>query len=271
LRQLSSRFFQSRDIFANLIDHRQLLGERQQSRIGRGVNRPDRSRAGRDQSRIDLVVLGPLPLEPGIGPHLRRLEHHHDKSFAPQLGNNGLLIAATRLDADTLHPMPPKPVRQHLVTLGRVVDLQLLRTAVDRHVELAFAGIDPGTDHGTLGHLRRPFLVCEPSVPSTIRVPMKCRSRSRYNYSPKGFGGHRSDQSAAQSGRPPGLGHSSRNDLSVMLRANTRVGKGALGAVPTIFIQFIAREEMVGTLRFAHPTRAHAAVLSPTVSTPRRI
>src|SRR5258708_5542276 len=174
-----------RDIFANLIDQRQLLGERQQSRIGRGVDIPDRSRAGRDQSRIDLVFLGPLPLEPGVGSHLRRLEHHHDKSFAPQLGDNGLLIAATRLDADTLNPMPPKPIRQHLVTLNRVVDLQQLRTAIDRHVELPFAGIDPGTDHGTLGHLRRPFLVYEPSVPSTMRVPMKCRSRSRYDDSPK--------------------------------------------------------------------------------------
>jgi hypothetical protein len=31
----------------------------------------------------------------------------------------------------------------------------------------------------------------------------------------KGFGGQRSDRSAAQPGWPPGLGHSSRNDASV--------------------------------------------------------
>src|SRR6185312_1113694 len=43
--------------------------------------------------------------------------------------------------------------------------------------------------------------------------------------SPQGFGGHRSDRSAAQLGWPPGLGHSSGNDPSLTSRANTRVGK----------------------------------------------
>jgi len=33
--------------------------------------------------------------------------------------------------------------------------------------------------------------------------------------SPQGFGGHRSDRSAAQLGWPPGLGHSSGNDPSL--------------------------------------------------------
>jgi len=34
-----------------------------------------------------------------------------------------------------------------------------------------------------------------------------------------GFGGHRSDQSAAQPGWPPGLGHSSWNNRRIYLRA----------------------------------------------------
>src|SRR6185312_12852993 len=50
--------------------------------------------------------------------------------------------------------------------------------------------------------------------------------------SPQGFGGHRSDRSAAQLGWPPGLGHSSGNDPSLTSRANTRVGKGALAPCP---------------------------------------
>jgi hypothetical protein len=87
------------------------------------------------------------------------LEHHHDNPLAPQFGDNGLLIAATRLNPDAFDPMASQPIQQHLVTLKRIVDLQLLRAAVERHIELPFAGIDPGTDRGTLGHLHRPSLV----------------------------------------------------------------------------------------------------------------
>jgi len=90
---------------------------------------------------------------------LRRLKHDHDKSLAPQLGDNSLFVAATRLDADAFDAMPPKPIQQHFVILSRIVDLQLLRAAIERDVELPLAGIDPGTDCGTLGHLRRPSLV----------------------------------------------------------------------------------------------------------------
>ena len=123
-----------------------------------------------DQRRIDLVVLGPLQVKLGISAHLRRLKHDHDKSLAPQLANDRLFVAATCLDADAFDAMPPKPIQQHLVTLRRIVDLQRLGTAVQRDIELPFAGIDPGADRGTFGHLRRPSLVCEPWVPSTIRA-----------------------------------------------------------------------------------------------------
>jgi hypothetical protein len=88
-----------------------MLGKRQQSSVGRGVDRLDRGGAGRDQSRIDLVVLGPLQAELGIGAHLRRLKHHNDKSLAPQLDNNGLLVTATRLNADAFDAMPPQPIQ----------------------------------------------------------------------------------------------------------------------------------------------------------------
>jgi len=42
----------------------------------------------------------------------------------------------------------------------RVLDLQLLAAALDRYIELRFAGIDPGTDRDMLCHLRR-SLPCE--------------------------------------------------------------------------------------------------------------
>jgi hypothetical protein len=53
---------------------------------------------------------------------------------------------------------------------------------------------------------------------------MKYRPRSCYERSPQSFDGLRSDRSAAQPGRPPGLGRSSRNDASITDRANTRMG-----------------------------------------------
>ena len=215
-----------RDILLDLVHHRELFGERQQSGIRRGMDLLDRGGAGRDQGRIDLVVLGPLQLELRIGAHLCRLKHHHDKSLAPQLGDNDLLIAATRLNPDTLDPMASQPVQQRLVSFRRVVDLQLRRAAVERDVELPFAGVNPGTDCGTLSHLRRPSLAMRTlgsfNHPGPDEVPIAISLRKTVL---QGFGGHRSDQSAAQFGWPPGLGHSSWNDVRIDLRANTRVGK----------------------------------------------
>src|SRR5262249_42275537 len=43
--------------------------------------------------------------------------------------------------------------------IASVVDLQPLRAAMQRHLELVFAGIDAGADHAMLAHLPRPFLV----------------------------------------------------------------------------------------------------------------
>src|SRR5882672_4486311 len=45
------------------------------------------------------------------------------------------------------------------MTICSVLDLQLVRMLLDRHIELAFAGVDAGADYGMLAHLRRPFLV----------------------------------------------------------------------------------------------------------------
>jgi hypothetical protein len=67
----------------------------------------DRCRAGRDQGGINPVVLRQLQVKLGIGSHLRRLEHDHDEPLAAQPGDDRLLIAATRLDADPSDPALP--------------------------------------------------------------------------------------------------------------------------------------------------------------------
>src|SRR5258707_14254863 len=78
---------------------------------------------------------------------------------------------------------------------------------------------------------------------------MKYRPRSCYERSPQSFGGLRSDRSAAQPGRPPGLGRSSRNDTSITDRANTRMG-GAK-RYPSILVA-----KMMGFAKGStHPTR----------------
>src|SRR5262249_8003354 len=155
-------------------------------------------------------------------PHLDGLEHDHHQAVATQFADDLLLVAAAGLDADAFDPMPPQPFHQRLVSGDPVVDLQSFGALLERDIEFALAGIDPGTDRGTLAHLRRPFLECEPSVPSTIRVLMKVPIAILLRRSARnGSGGQRSDRSAARPGRPPGPGHSSRNAASLNRRANT--------------------------------------------------
>jgi len=48
--------------------------------------------------------------------------------------------------------------QQNLVAFRRVLHLQLLLAAVERHVELPLTGINPGTDCDRLGHFVDPPL-----------------------------------------------------------------------------------------------------------------
>ncbi len=127
-------------------------------------------RAFGNQGGVDAVVLRPLQDEAGVGPHLGRLEYHHDEPLAAQLRHDSPFVAAARLDPDALDPVPAQPARQAGMTGRGVVDLQTLTAGGDRRIELVFAGIDAGAPHARLGHLPRPSLECEPWVPSTIRV-----------------------------------------------------------------------------------------------------
>jgi hypothetical protein len=76
-----------------------------------------------DESGIDLVVLGPLRVEFGIGPDLGRLEHHDHKPLAPQFGDDRLFVTATRFDPDTFDAMPSQPCQQHRVAFRCVLHL----------------------------------------------------------------------------------------------------------------------------------------------------
>ena len=62
------------DILRELLDHRQTLGQRRQTRIWRFVDVRGCGRAAGDQDRIDVVVLGMLQHELGVGTHLHRLK-----------------------------------------------------------------------------------------------------------------------------------------------------------------------------------------------------
>jgi len=161
---------QAGNVLAQLVEHPQRIGQGGEPRIRRGVDRLGRRRARRDQAGVDSVVLGALQNKPGIGPHLGRLEHDHDKTIPAQLGHHRRFVTATRRDPDPLDPVLAQPPRQGAVPGTAIVDLQPLEPPLERRVELAFAGIDAGADHGRLAPLPRPFLEGEPWVPSTIRV-----------------------------------------------------------------------------------------------------
>src|SRR5207248_2620904 len=209
------------DILRELLEHRQTLGQRRQTRIWRFVDVRGCGRAAGDQDRIDVVVLGMLQHELGVGAHLHRLEDNDNKAVRPQERNHRLLITPTCFDPNALDLALPQPGRQAPIARGAIVDLQLIRAFVDRHVQLVLAGIDPGAHGAILAHLRRPFLVMRTLGSFNHPGPMKSRSRS---CSPAALVAREPPirRPAARSRRPPGPGRSSRNTSTIAIRANTR-------------------------------------------------
>src|SRR5262249_9819373 len=128
---------------------------------------------------------------------------------------------------DPFDPVLPQPGAEGLVTLRGVVELQLLGTLIDRHIELAFAGVDAGAGYGMLTHLRRPFLVMRTLRSFNHPGPMKKPIAILLRTQPSRLRVGAIRRSAARLGWPPGPGRSSWNAASLSVRANTRVGKGA--------------------------------------------
>src|SRR5437588_3987828 len=92
------------DILGELLDHRQTLGQRRQTRIWRFVGVRGCGRAAGDQDRIDVVVLGMLQHELGVGAHLHRLEDNDNKAVRPQERNHRLLITPHLLRSQCARP-----------------------------------------------------------------------------------------------------------------------------------------------------------------------
>src|SRR4051794_9166339 len=157
----------------DLVDLGLRLAQVCQAPIRWRMDRLDRRRAVRDQSGIDLVVLRQLQVKPPIGAHLRGLEHDDHQAATPQPPDDRLLIAPTGFDADPFDTVPPQPSQQPLVTLGRIGHLQIVRSSVQRHIELMLASIDASANYATVTHLLRSSLECEPDAHSTMRASMK--------------------------------------------------------------------------------------------------
>jgi hypothetical protein len=109
------------DILLDLLDEGQLRGQPGQALVRRDRRRIDGGGAGGDQRRIEGVVLGPPPMQTGIGFDLARLKHKNREAGVPQMADHALLVAAGRLDPDPgdagLAQFPGQP-RQPLKSLS---------------------------------------------------------------------------------------------------------------------------------------------------------
>src|SRR5437773_1001583 len=128
-----------------------------------------------------------------------------------------LLPTPTCFDPNALDLALPQPGRQAPIARGAIVDLQLIRAFVDRHVQLVLAGIDPGAHGVMLAHLLRPFLVMRTLGSFNHPGPMKSRSRS-CSAAALVARERAIRRPATCSGCAPGAGHSSRNARTIPIR-----------------------------------------------------
>src|SRR5439155_18629336 len=145
-----------------------------------GMDGPDVRRAGRNQGRIDLVVLRQPQIKAPMGAPLRGLEHDDHKTTLPQPPDDRLLVAASGFDSDPFAPVLPQPDEQLLVPLGRIGHLQPFRPSMQRHIELVLASIDAGANYATLAHLLDPPLNASLMLIQQCGPRRRCRSCSCY-------------------------------------------------------------------------------------------
>ena len=142
--------------------------------------------------------------------------------------NDLLLVAAARLDADPLDPLLPQPGRQRRMAIRSVVDLQFRN---------ALAGAPHRACACRYRYRRRPCYACSSS--STL----PCDANPRFlqpsgsdeeptaillrDHSPQGCGGQRSDDRRSGLGGHPGRTIPHGTIVTIAIRADTRVGKGA--------------------------------------------
>jgi hypothetical protein len=124
------------DILFDLFDKGQMLRQLRQAIVRLDTRLIDRRRAGGDESRIELVVLGPTLMHARIGFDLDRLQDQNNEALAPQIADHAALVAAARLDADSRHPGLEEFSSKTPPANRCVGNLPLFRAAMNRNVEL---------------------------------------------------------------------------------------------------------------------------------------
>ena len=134
--------FEAFDIFLDLLEEGQIVGQLHQSRIWRDFDLIERRRTGRDLHRVERVVLGAAQMHPAERLDLGRLQHQHREACCTQMFHHATLIAAGRLNADACHASLGQLTRQQTPAGWCIGDLPTSSPALNRNVELGFGRID---------------------------------------------------------------------------------------------------------------------------------
>jgi hypothetical protein len=162
---------QPRNVLLDLLDEGQKVRKLRQALIRRDSWLLHGSRAGRNQCRIERIVLGPPKMQPRKVTHLVRLQDQDGEARSLQMPDHATFITARRLDSHAPDTSLGQLRTQTSPTLQRILNTPARGLTVNRDIELVFGRIDPGHCCANLRHLRRP-LPCEANqvVPATIRV-----------------------------------------------------------------------------------------------------
>jgi len=135
-----------------------VIGQRLEPQIGRDRGWLNHRRTGRDDRRVDAVVLGAFEMQPGERLALQRLQPQHHEARLAKIVDDATLISAGRLDADAPDAVGGQVFAQSLPADRVVVHRQWRRFLMDGDVKLVLAGIDAGGDRDSIAHLPRPCL-----------------------------------------------------------------------------------------------------------------
>ncbi len=160
-----------------------------QALVRRDARRIDGGGAGGDQRRIEGVVLGPPPMQTGIGFDLARLKHKNREAGLPQMADHALLVAAGRLDPDPVDAGLAQFRGQPPPAAQVIVHPPARRSPIHRHVELQLGRIDPGRQLLVSAIFVDPCLVKRTNSSGNHPGPMKALVRSRYDAATMAQGG----------------------------------------------------------------------------------
>ena len=125
------------DVFLDLLEEGQIVGQFRQSWIRRDPRLIDRGCAGRDQYCIERIVLGAAQMHPAKCLDLDRLQHQDREARRPQMLHDAAFIAAGRLDTDARHAGLGQVGQQSAPARQSVGDLPAFGPAMNRNIEFA--------------------------------------------------------------------------------------------------------------------------------------